>query len=421
MYQGKIAIFVNAFRFGKSIVKNARKMGFDCVQVRSSKNISSFLVGDYNNEDFCKEYLLDDNFDDLISELKSLNPVMVVAASESAVELADKIREALQLKGNCSNTSILRRNKFLMHDALKQNGIPIAKQIKSSNIEEIYTWITSNPDLGWPIVIKPVDSAGTDGLSFCFSLEEVKTAFENNIGKTNIIGTSINESMLVQEYLDGVEYVVNTLSDGKKHIVTDMWMYKKRKVNGAGAINDWQELINFNDPKLSELIEYAFKSLDAIGVKYGPGHCEIMLTNDGPRLLEIASRIPGGIDPNVLTECVEINQLDHTIKLYADLYDEKIDPLPQQSYLLKKNAAWINLIAEEDSVLQDADSFISEIKNLPSFFSFFSALKNGTHLRKTVDLISCPGALFLVHDDMQVIKEDYNRIRELEKLYFKQL
>ncbi|CAN0568388.1 unnamed protein product, partial [Laminaria digitata] len=42
----------------------------------------------------------------------------------------------------------------------------------------------------------------------------------------------VNEGALVQEYLDGTEYVVDTVSRGGVHRLCAIWEYDKRSVNG---------------------------------------------------------------------------------------------------------------------------------------------------------------------------------------------
>lgn len=43
---------------------------------------------------------------------------------------------------------------------------------------------------------------------------------------------SVNEGALVQEYLDGMEYVVDTVSRAGAHRVCAIWEYDKRSING---------------------------------------------------------------------------------------------------------------------------------------------------------------------------------------------
>jgi phosphoribosylamine-glycine ligase len=42
-----------------------------------------------------------------------------------------------------------------------------------------------------------------------------------------------------------------------------------------------------------ELVDYTTRALDAFGFRFGPAYSEIMLTADGPRLVEVNSRVAG--------------------------------------------------------------------------------------------------------------------------------
>jgi len=60
-------------------------------------------------------------------------------------------------------------------------------------------------------VVKPVQSAGTDDVFLCQSVDEAVVAFERIFNKINGIGL-LNDCVLVQEFLQGKEYVINVQS-----------------------------------------------------------------------------------------------------------------------------------------------------------------------------------------------------------------
>ncbi|CAN0416316.1 unnamed protein product, partial [Discosporangium mesarthrocarpum] len=90
-------------------------------------------------------------------------------------------------------------------------------------------------------VVKPLDSAGTDDVFLVTSREEAKECFSIIDGKVNGLG-SVNEGALVQEYLDGTEYVVDSVSRDGVHRVCAIWEYDKRTVNGATFVYFGMEL-----------------------------------------------------------------------------------------------------------------------------------------------------------------------------------
>jgi biotin carboxylase len=49
----------------------------------------------------------------------------------------------------------------------------------------------------------------------------------------------------------------------------------------------------YDTEELGELIEYGLGALDAVGLRQWAAHTEIMMTPDGPRLLEVNARLAG--------------------------------------------------------------------------------------------------------------------------------
>ena len=94
------------------------------------------------------------------------------------------------------------------------------------------------------------------------------------MGKVNSLGC-VNEGVLVQEYLQGTEYVIDTCSFKGTHKVIALWEYDRRPTNGAGFVLHGQRLMSANEPRAKELIEYQFKVLDSLNIKNGPGHGEV--------------------------------------------------------------------------------------------------------------------------------------------------
>ena len=60
-------------------------------------------------------------------------------------------------------------------------------------------------------VVKPVEGAGSDGVFICDSPEAVRKALTALEGTKNVLGLT-NYAVLLQEYLRGDEYVVDTRS-----------------------------------------------------------------------------------------------------------------------------------------------------------------------------------------------------------------
>ena len=144
-----------------------------------------------------------DNIDEMIRTITLSAPITaVVAGAETGVELADALSERMGLRSNGTASTSVRRNKFLMGEAVRASGLRAVKQLKSSAWGEVESWIAEWNPSPFRVIVKPIDSAGSDDITLCNSLHEVRQSFGNILGKVNGLGL-VNDAVLVQEYLEG--------------------------------------------------------------------------------------------------------------------------------------------------------------------------------------------------------------------------
>jgi biotin carboxylase len=124
--------------------------------------------------------------------------------------------------------------------------------------------------------VKPAQSAGSDDVFLCNSLVEAETAFHKIFNSINGLGLQ-NTSVLVQEYLLGVEYVIDKVSLNGEHKVVAVWQYDKRPINGASFVYFGVRLMSSTTKMAQVMCEYADTVLTALNILNGPSHMEIML------------------------------------------------------------------------------------------------------------------------------------------------
>jgi hypothetical protein len=167
----------------------------------------------------------------VVNALRALPlPVMaVIPGAETGVELADRLSARMGLRSNGEEGSLARRNKYDMGEKVRAAGVRAVKQrlcrseteLLAFFIEEFgvsFNGMTSSsyshsssayatPE-GFRCVVKPVQSAGTDHVFLCDSIDEALTAFSSIHGHVNGLGL-VNDGALVQEFLAGKEYVID--------------------------------------------------------------------------------------------------------------------------------------------------------------------------------------------------------------------
>ena len=228
-----------------------------------------------------------------------------VCGIEGGAALTDLINKELNLAGNDPSTSSCRRDKADMGEALRTAGVRCARQHRAVCWnEEAATFVQDLAEdleargIDFKLVVKPCNSAGTDGVTFCETPEEAKTAVETLMGATNMFSKQ-NDSVILQEYLAGEEYVCDTVSRNGVHKVTAFYRYDKRMTNGSPFVYYG---VHLHDPELEEkkqIAEYIFSCLDALGIRNHAAHSELKMrpTADGglePVLIESGARLNGG-------------------------------------------------------------------------------------------------------------------------------
>jgi biotin carboxylase/SAM-dependent methyltransferase len=350
------------------------------------------------------------NLDELTNRLAEYAPQALLVGCETGVELADRLAQALGLPGNNPDTSRARRDKFAMHQALARAGLPSLNSHLASSLEELEKWIENSA--GVPVVLKPAMSSGADGIHVCKTLDEARAAFGNLIGAKDIFGSCLTQ-VLAQEFAPGEEVVVNTVSCRGRHRVSDLWRYRKMITPEGRSVYDGAQLVADFGTQTRRTLDYAFAMLDALDIRFGPAHAEIMLTPDGPVLIECGARPMGASYPQeLLKESVGHTQLELAVEaaLEPDRFLENADApyAPRKHFFIKC------LVSTRQGSL-DATPAVTLLAGLPSVRSgnFLHCLESD-HVEQTVDLLSSPATLFLCHEDPAVLSEDHELITALE-------
>ena len=410
---------VDPYSSGAELAPRIREMGREPLWVQSTPEALASFRGSLRPGDFAPDARIIHRGDlaETAGQLARLGVRAVITGSDPGVELAEDLRTAMALRGNDPRLAPARRSKFLMHEELRLQGLAHAKQILSSDIEQILAWARRENEGRWPIVIKPIDSSGGEGVAICSDEASARNAFAAIHGKPNKRG-AVNREVLAQEYLDGTEYIVDLVFHDGQALVTDLWRYHKgfigRDTGGSALFYDRDELLDFEGPIQSALSRYGIQAGLALGMRNGAAHLEIMMTARGPVLVELNARMIGGHGVDVIREVVGISPVELQLEMYLqpERFRERLRgawPLVRRKY-----ASVVQLVTPASGKL-GALPLLDSVRALPSFFRLNLSVKPGDPLTRTVDLNSSPGDLLLVHDDEEVLMRDFHRLREWEK------
>ena len=137
-----------------------------------------------------------------------------------------------------------------------------------------------------PCIVKPTDNAGSRGVILARSSDELESA----LAYSRENGRSGN--VIIEEYMTGSEVSVEIIVwQGIPHVlqVTD------KLTTGAPHFVEMghSQPSRLPEADLESIRDLAIRAVKAVGIDNGPAHVEIMLTSEGPKMVELGARMGG--------------------------------------------------------------------------------------------------------------------------------
>ena len=142
--------------------------------------------------------------------------------TEKGVRLATRLADDLNLKGNSYENIEAMTSKSEMQKRIAQHGLRSIKGKVVKSVEEAIEFYEKE-NLN-KVIIKPIYGAASVSVKISSNKDELIKNIKEVLGEENVFG-DINSELLIQEYIEGVEYIVNTVSSNGKHGVTLIWKY----------------------------------------------------------------------------------------------------------------------------------------------------------------------------------------------------
>ena len=191
--------------------------------------------------------------------------------------------QKLGLVGISYDTAVKSTDKGEMIKAFEANGV-----------EHPWYYILETPEqaeavldrITYPFITKPSDNSGSRGVMLVNNREELTQAIayssENGrkggvIVEEYMVGSEVSVEVIVYQGIPHVLQVTDKLTTGAPHFVEMGHSQPSR----LGAEN------------VAKIEDLACRAVKAVGINDGPAHVEIMLTKDGPKMVELGARMGG--------------------------------------------------------------------------------------------------------------------------------
>ncbi len=161
----------------------------------------------------------------------------------------------------------------------------------------------------FPLVTKPTDNSGSRGVMLVHNEDELAFA----LGYSSENGR--RGDIIMEEYMQGPEVSVEVMvSHGIPHVlqITD------KLTTGAPHFVEMghSQPSRLPDEAQSAIRDLAIRAVLSIGIQDGPAHVEMILTKDGPKMVELGARMGGDcITTHLVPLSTGIDMVGNTIKI----------------------------------------------------------------------------------------------------------
>lgn len=308
------------------LILKAKNMGYE-TYVFSKKNNT---VGETECTKFYDVDVL--NVNKILETCKEIKiDGITTIASDITTKAVVYVSEKMQFIGNKFNSLEKSTDKYKMRSAFKLAGLITPKNFLINELTDIKTIGTK---LNYPVIVKPVDRAGSAGVIKVNDIVDLESSISYSME------ASISKQVIVEEFIEGKEYSCECISINGNHrrlVFTEKFTTGSPNFVEIGHIQPAK--FEIDEMEIERII---FKGLDALDIKNGASHAEFKITpNKEIVIIEIGARMGGDF---IGSDLVPLSTGIDYIKLVIDI---ALDNNPTLPLVKEKDTCAIKFICTE--------------------------------------------------------------------------
>ncbi len=231
---------------------------------------------------------------------------IMTLATDMPMRAVAKACETLGLNGISYETAVKATDKGEMIKAFEAHGVA-------------HPWYYVAPDpasfkeiadkVAFPCIMKPTDNAGSRGVVKCHDALELRNAYDYARGESR------GGAVIVEECLEGPEFSVEVLvTGGVPHVI----QITDKRTTGAPHFVEMghSQPTCQNSENREKIRDLACRAVKAVGITTGPAHVEMILTDQGPIMVELGARLGGDcITTHLVPLSTGVDMVGATIRL----------------------------------------------------------------------------------------------------------
>lgn len=321
--QGKTVLFVGAGRHQRRAIARAQELGLRVVAVDRNPDALGLALADVGE-------VVD--FQDVegvieVARKHAVDGALTVSA-DRAVPIVAAVTEELGLPTIGTDVAHVMTHKIAMRRRLAEVGVP---QPRFAAARDLASARAAAETVGFPAVLKPADSGGQRGIFRLESIDDLDAHLHAALVE------SAGGEVVLERFHEGLELNGLVIArGGEPEVLTLSDRLRPPGVGfGVGWIHVYPTTI-FGDV-LAEAERVATHATRALGLHDGIAFPQLLVTDEGVLVIEVAARIPGGQMADLARHAVGVDLIEVALRqaLGEPVPDDVARPRVQQPLAIR--------------------------------------------------------------------------------------
>lgn len=392
MYQNKKSVLI--FGVGplqESIIGRAKKMGLYTVGIDPCEDATCRDCVD------AFEVLPGQDYEGHCAVIEKYGiDAIVTAATDKPLVMMARVAEKYAFPFYSVETAQWSTDKFQMKKRFELGGVPHAQGRLISKVEEAV-------GLVFPVIVKPRDNSGSRGVKLCRDKNELQISFDEALENSKL------DTVLVEEFIEGSEYSIESLHHDKKSEVVQFTEKRTTEFPYNVELGHIQPA-NISDENKRKIREIIAKIGKALNFENCPSHTELKINERGIFVIETSPRLGGDYITSTLTPLsTGVNLEDELLKMSLG---EAINPSPKA--VQYSGVRFFSF--REGSVIKHVPNE-EFVKGWPHVVNFSFNLKEGQSVNRITSSLNRYGHITLIAGNRESIDYAFEKYEKaiLEK------
>lgn len=282
------------------LMKKAKEMGFKAIVVSPLGNYPGLALADEVIDLDTRDHVA------VLAQAKRIGiDAVLTTGTDLAVPTIGYLVDELGLAGTGYAAAQQSMDKTLMKQCFAEHGIQTAKFSVVETPDELKQCAN---DMGFPVMVKAVDSSGSRGITQVLTSDGLEAAF--HAAKA----VSKSQKVIIEQYLNGYEIGADTFIVGGE--VVEVFLHEKYVTAPPISAPIGHSMPLFLSKEVEEkTVNLLTKAAGALGLKNTIANADVMIVDNEPYLIEMSARMGGTCIPEIISTYTGIDAYEFVLKL----------------------------------------------------------------------------------------------------------